>query len=263
MGLFVGVISALAGIGGGVIMVPFLYLIYSRTSASLTAQTVVAHATSLGVAFVASVIGIRKYAKSDAIAWRTALTYGIPGVVSSFVTARLVSQSEEAEWVRAAFGAFLLISAADMARRALTHREFSEPRVAHASSPRLLVVIGLLGGAMTSMLGIGGGLIAVPALLYIARLPIRTVAPTSLASVGMATLAGMVGYLSAPNGPALSQAMVGWVDLRMALPLALGAACTVPVGVYLNRSSKPGTLLWFFSLLLAGIGARLVWQALG
>ena len=255
-----GVISALAGIGGGVIMVPFLYLVYSGSSESLTAQTVVAHATSLGVAFVASVIGIRKYAKSNAIVWRIALIYGVPGAISSFITARIVSQADEAEWVRAAFGLFLVISAADMARRAFTHRDFTEPREAHQSSVLLLMIIGLAGGVMTSMLGIGGGLVAAPALLYVARLPIRTVAPTSLVSVGLSTLSGTLGYLLAPNPPSISNLMAGWVDFRMAIPLALGAVCTVPLGVHLNRASKPATLYWIFSFILAIVGVRLIWQ---
>lgn len=243
-------------------MVPFLYLIYSPSPLSLTAQTVVAHATSLVVACVASAIGIRRYAKAEAIAWRTALIFGLPGAFSSFVTARVVSQAAEAEWVRGAFGIFLLVSAGDMARRAATHRDFAEPKDAHQFSPGLLVLVGIVGGVMTSTLGIGGGLIAVPALLYIARLPIRTVAPTSLVAVGIATLAGTVGYMTASNAPAISSTMAGFVDLRMALPLALGAACTVPLGVHLNRISKPATLYWLFALLLGGLGIRLAWQGL-
>ena len=256
-----GIISALAGIGGGVVMVPFLYLMYSSSTQSLTAQTVVAHATSLGVAFVASGMGIRKYARSNAIAWKVAFIYGIPGAIASFITARIVSQANEAEWVRGAFGVFLIFSALDMARRAATHREFTEPREANQFSPPVLMGIGVVGGAMTSMLGIGGGLIAVPALLYIARLPIRTVAPTSLVSVGLATLSGMISYLTAPNAPPVSQYMVGWIDVRMAVPLAIGAACTVPLGVHLNRASKPATLYWIFSCLLVLVGTRLVWQS--
>ena len=242
-------------------MVPFLYLMYSGSAQSLTAQTVVAHATSLGVAFVASGIGIRRYARSKAIAWRVALVYGVPGAIASFITARIVSQANEAEWVRGAFGVFLLLSALDMARRAATHREYSEARESHQYSPFILVGIGTLGGAMTSMLGIGGGLIAVPALLYIARLPIRTVAPTSLVSVGLATLSGMLSYLTAPNAPPVSEHMIGWVDIRMALPLAIGAACTVPLGVHLNRAAKPATLYWVFSLLLIVVGLRLIGQS--
>lgn len=241
-------------------MVPFLYLVYSRSPASLTAQTIVAHATSLGVAWVTSALGIHKYASTKSIAWRTALIYGVPGAIASFITARIVSQASDAEWVRGAFGLFLVLSSADMARRAATHREFSEPKEAHQYSPLLLVLIGTGGGVLTSMLGIGGGLIAVPALLYVARLPIRTVAPTSLVAVGLATFSGMVSYLTAAQPPAVSRLMVGWVDFRMAIPLALGAACTVPLGVHLNRASKPATLYWTFSLLLAIVGGRLIWQ---
>ena len=241
-------------------MVPFLYLVYSGSSESLTAQTVVAHATSLGVACVAAAIGIRKYARSNAIIWKTALIYGMPGAISSFITARVVAQADEAEWVRGAFGLFLVISAADMARRAFTHRDFTEPREAHHSSYLLLMAIGLAGGVMTSMLGIGGGLVAAPALLYVARLPIRTVAPTSLVSVLLSTLSGTLSYLIAPNPAAISNLMAGWVDVRMAIPLALGAVCTVPLGVHLNRASKPATLYWVFSFILAIVGARLIWQ---
>ncbi len=241
-------------------MVPFLYLVYSGSPYSLTEQTVVAHATSLSVALVAALLGIRRYARTGAIAWRIALLYGLPGVLSSFLVARIVAHAEEAEWVRGVFGLFLLLSAADMARRAATHSELGEPREAHGSSPALLVLIGLFGGAMTSTLGIGGGLIAVPALLYVARLPIRTVAPTSLASVGFATLSGTLGYLTASGAPAISPLMAGWVDFRMALPIAAGAVLTVPFGVHLNRASKPATLYWVFSALLLVLGIRFIAQ---
>jgi uncharacterized membrane protein YfcA len=210
---------------------------------------------------VASAIGIRKYAKSKAIIWKTALIYGVPGTISSFITARIVTRADDAEWVRGAFGMFLIISAIDMARRAFTHRDFTEPGEAHRASPLLLGLIGFGGGIMTSMLGIGGGLIAVPALLYVARLPIRTVAPTSLVSVGLSTLSGMLSYVTAPAPPPMSDVMLGWLDLRMALPLALGAICTVPLGVHLNRASKPTTLYWVFSLILALVGFRLIGQA--
>jgi len=47
----------------------------------------------------------------------------------------------------------------------------------------------------------------------------------------------------------------------MAVPLAIGAACTVPLGVHLNRASKPATLYWIFSCLLVLVGTRLVWQS--
>jgi uncharacterized protein len=249
-------LSAIAGIGGGVVMVPFLYLVYRHTPATPSAQTVVAHATSLGVAFVTSTAGTWRYARSGAVAWRMAATYAIPGIFSAFITARLLTRAGQTLWIRAAFGLFLLVCAADMARRT---RALHPPPGEHPPhSPLWLGLTGIAGGAASSLLGIGGGLIAVPVLLYVGRLPVESVAPTALAGVCLTTLAGGVGYLTAGPGPAVSGWMAGFIDFRMMGPLTLGAICTVPLGVKLNRASSPPTLYWIFALLFATIGVSLI-----
>jgi uncharacterized membrane protein YfcA len=238
-------------------MVPFLYLVYAGTGVSLSAQTVVAHATSLGVAFVAASFGTWRYSKADAIAWRAALAYALPGIASAFLTARLLTQATEVEWLRAAFGTFLIISGADMARRA---RAGAAPEPGNLTPHSLgwLAVIGIVGGAASAALGIGGGLIAVPVLLYVGQLPVRSIPPTALAGVWLTTLAGGIGYLTAGHGPEVSTWMAGYVDGRMAVPLSLGALCTVPLGVRVNRRVAPPTLYWSFAALFLILGAMLL-----
>lgn len=240
-------------------MVPFLYLVYARTDASLSAQTVVAHATSLGVAFVTSAVGSWRYARAGAVAWQAAVAYSVPGILSAFVTARILASAEEASWIRAGFGAFLLVSGWDMARRA-RNPAGETPGEPHPHSWIWLVLFGFVGGALSALLGIGGGLIAVPVLLYVGKFPVRAVAPTALAAVCLTTLAGGVGYATAGPGPAFSSLMAGFLDLRMAIPLVLGAVLTVPIGVRVNRQSSPPTLYWSFAILLVAIGLSLVWQ---
>jgi hypothetical protein len=254
----VGVLSALAGIGGGVIMVPFLYLVYARSGVSLSAQTVVAHATSLGVAFVASTLGTWRYARARAIYWGPAATYSIPGIASAFLTARLLTKVDQVHWIRAAFGTFLLITALDMARRARRATDSADqaPRAEH--SWIWLVPVGFIGGGLSALLGIGGGLIAVPVLLYVGRLPVKAVAPTALAGVCLTTLSGGLGYLTAGPGPQVSDMMAGFVDLRMALPLSLGALVTIPLGVRVQRRSSGPTLYRVFSAIFALIGLSLI-----
>jgi uncharacterized membrane protein YfcA len=241
-------------------MVPFLYLVYHGTPVSLSAQTVVAHATSLGVAFLASSIGTWRYAREQAIVWNVALAYAVPGIATAYLTARVLTRSEQTVWLRGAFGIFLLVSAADMLRRAErpAAEERDHPTPPH--SPSWLVASGAVGGVMASLLGIGGGLIAVPVLLYIGRLPIRAVAPTALAGVCLTTLAGALGYALAGPAPPVSWAMAGYVDLRMTVPLALGAALTVPLGVRINRGARPRRLYWIFAVLLGTIGVSLLWS---
>lgn len=248
----------MAGIGGGVLMVPFLYLVYARTGVTLSAQTVVAHATSLGVAFVASTVGTWRYAKAGAIYWREAATFAIPGVISAFITARVLTKVDQAHWIRAGFGAFLLVTALDMIRRARRARSIEEsgPRSKHSSI--WLVLVGVLGGGLSALLGIGGGLIAVPVMIYVAGLPVKACAPTALAGVCLTTLSGGLGYVTAGPGPAISDLMVGFVDVRMAIPLALGALVTVPIGVRVQRRSTGPSLYWIFSAVFTVIGLSLI-----
>lgn len=238
-------------------MVPFLYVVYARSGVSLSAQTVVAHATSLGVAFLASTVGTWRYALAGAIHWRLAATYSIPGILSAFLTARLLTQADQAHWIRAAFGGFLLLTAADMTRRA---RRAGDPAPAERAEHSWiwLVLVGFLGGAMSALLGIGGGLIAVPVLLYVGRLPVKAVAPTALAGVCLTTLSGGLGYVTAGPGPSVSGLMAGFLDLRMAIPLALGAMVTVPLGVRFQRRSSGPMLYWLFALIFAAIGVSLI-----
>lgn len=260
-GVLVGILSALAGVGGGVLMVPFLYLVYRSAPVNISAQTVVAHATSLGVAFVTSTIGTWRFARIKAIAWKAAGAYAVPGIVSAFVTARILAHMNGSHWVRVAFGAFLLISALDMARRSRRSRPESHAHPSH--SPGWLALAGFFGGAMASLLGIGGGLVAVPVLLYVGRLPVQAVAPTALAGVCLTTLSGGIGYATAGQGPPVSSLMVGFIDLRMALPLALGAVCSVPFGVRLQRRSSPATLYWLFAAVFGVMGILLIKEGFG
>lgn len=262
-------------------MVPFLYLVYAPVGVALSAQTIVAHATSLGVAFFTSVIGTWRYARVGAIHWKPAVIYAVPGIGAAFITARVLTRVGGQDWVRPLFAVFLLCSAWDMARRgASASRRLGDsiaasdsasepghaveaPRRLSAEASVWLVVVGVFGGAMSALLGIGGGLIAVPVFLYIAKLPVRAVAPTALAGVCLTTLAGGLGYLSAGTGPAVSDQMVGYVDLRMLLPLALGAAITVPLGVAVNRRARPPLLYWIFAAVFTVIGLLILRPRLG
>jgi hypothetical protein len=241
-------------------MVPFLYIVYARTGLTLSAQTVVAHATSLGVAFVTSAVGGWRYARAHAIAWAPALCYAAPGILSAFATARLLARVEGVQWVRAAFGVFLLVAGWDMARRARGGAAERQQGILTPRSWIWLAGIGFVGGGLSALLGIGGGLIAVPVLMYVGRLPIKAVAPTALAGVCLTTLSGGLGYLTASMAPPVSEWMAGFVDLRMALPLSLGAVCTVPIGVRVNRRSSPPTLYWLFAGIFVMMGLSIVWS---
>jgi uncharacterized membrane protein YfcA len=236
-------------------------LVYASTGLPLNAQTVVAHATSLGVAFVSASLGTWRYARARAVLWGPTLCLAVPGIGSAFFTARILTRVHSVQWVRALFAVFLLVTAIDLVRRARGPAD-ATPLPPGRHSVYWLIVIGLATGAISALLGIGGGLIAVPALLYVGRLPVRSVAPTALAGVCLTTSAGTIGYLTSGAGPSVSPWMVGFIDLHMAIPLAAGAMCTIPLGVHVNRRSQARTLYRLFALVFGAIGLMILWPFL-
>jgi uncharacterized protein len=258
VGGLVGVVSGLTGIGGGVLMVPFLYLLYARLAVPPSEATVLAHATSLAVIVPTAVRGLRAYRGVGLVRWRQALALAVPAGASAVVCAR-IAVHVPAQALRAGFGLFLLVVAADLLRPK------APPAAAPLEGRRALLLAALLGvpvGALSAFLGVGGGLIATIGMYYLLDLPFEAVPPTSLAVIVVTAAAGSASYLLTPAGPLPFGWVVGHVDFGHALPLAVGAVLAAPLGVRLNRRLPVTTVRRAFSVLLFLIGADLVWENL-
>ena len=112
----------------------------------------------------------------------------------------------------------------------------------------VFLAIGLLGGVLSGMFGIGGGIVIVPALLYFARMPIRPAVGTSLGALLLPVgILGVWSYYKA-----------GEIDIRASLLIALGLATGVYFGSLISQHADPNLLRRGFALLL-GIVAVKVW----
>ena len=258
VGLLVGIVSGLTGIGGGVLMVPFLYFLYARLAIPASDATVLAHATSLAVIVPTAARGVLAYRGSHLVNWRSAMTLAAASAVSAALSAR-VAVRVPSEALRAGFGCFLLLVAADLLLR--REKLGTVPLEGRAS----LVWAALLGlpiGALSALLGVGGGIVATVGMYYILRLRLEAIAPTSLAVIIVTASAGSLSYLFTAAPPLPFGWVVGHVDFGHALPLALGSVFAAPLGVRLNRRLPVDTLRRIFALLLLVIGADLVWRNL-
>jgi uncharacterized protein len=110
-----------------------------------------------------------------------------------------------------------------------------------------LVVIGLLAGLFSALLGVGGGTVIVPLLLLGAAYPARRAMATSLAAVAVIAVVGSVTYALHGEIKPGAAAVVG-------LPAVIGAVA----GTALQQRLATRTLTFSFALLLAAIGARLL-----
>lgn len=121
----------------------------------------------------------------------------------------------------------------------------------------------LLGGAtvgtLSAFLGVGGGTVAIPFLIYGVRLDMRRVAAGSLGVVAAAAVAGTLGYAVGEPATALPAATLGYIHLPAALTLIPGAMIGARLGVRLNRKLDAARLRVLFAVLLLAVAARLTW----
>jgi uncharacterized protein len=259
VGVLVGFIAGLTGVGGGVLMVPFLYVLYGRLQVEPRTATVLAHATSLAVIVPTAIRGLIGYRGSELIRWRFALPLALSAAVAAALTAQFATRLP-ASALRIGFAIFLFLVAGDLLLRTGGYGEdLPEPT---QTRTLVAVLLGLPVGMFSAALGIGGGIPATMGMYYFLRVPVRMIAATSLAFIIFTAAAGSASYMLQSPGPLPFTGTLGYVDVLHGLPLAVGAVATAPLGVRFNRSSSARTLRRIFGLVLFGVGVLLLVQNL-
>ncbi len=260
VGVAVGLLSGLVGIGGGVLMVPFLYFFYDRPDlfgivVAADARVVLAHGTSLLVIMPTSLRGALAYHRARLVEWRAVWPIGIAAAIAALVGSRLAVILPP-EFLKTGFGTLLIASGVRMLfpdRKAGTG-EPGEPRLGLPST----IFTGSVVGLLSALLGVGGGTVAIPLLIYFHRLEVRKVAATSIAIIGLTAAAGSVGYMiSGIGAPGLPSWTIGYVHLSAGIALLVGALASVRWGAALNQRMKPRTLTVIFGALFVILGLRL------
>ncbi len=261
VGLLAGAVSGLVGIGGGAVMVPFLYFFLAQSELSgvfipSADQAVVAHATSLLVIVPVSLRGALLYHREGLVDWRSVWRMGAASVVGAVLGAR-VAVAAPGELLKLAFGIFLLAVATRLAfGRKKEAPDFSE------QPPRVRMGRALAGGAavgfFSALLGVGGGLVAIPVLIYWLNLPIRKVSATSLAIITFTAATGVITYaLSGLTGEPGGLGNFGYFHFPAGLGLAVGALTAVPLGTRAQLRMPTRALRKLFALVFFLLGARI------
>lgn len=258
VGVAVGFLSGLVGIGGGVLIVPFLYFFYAHAAWSGVAvpssmQATVAHATSLFIIVPTAVVGTMTYARAGLVAWRAATPIAAFSLAAAAAGAVLAARVP-AEALKVAFGAFLVFTAVQL----LVRRAGRRKGALRVSMPAAAVT-GVLVGLSSALLGVGGGLVAIPLLIHVMRLDMERIAATSLAIVAVAATAGTLTYMVSGQGAAgLPSGSIGYVHVFAALPMLPGAMLAARWGARANQRMDPRLLRRTFAVLLGVLGLHLV-----
>lgn len=258
VGLLVGFTAGLVGIGGGVLIVPFLYFFYAHPGWSGVAtpaalHTTIAHATSLFIIIPTAIWGARSYHKAGLVVWRAAVPIALMSMVFAILGVRL-QLILPGPVVRVGFGTFLLITGLQL----LWRPHANQNAVIRVTWPAVLI-IGIAVGILSGLMGIGGGAIAAALMIYMIGLTLKQAAATSLAIVGLTAIVGALTYVIKGWGlPGLPSGSIGYIHASSALPIMIGSVVSVQWGTRVNQRMDVRTLRRVFSAFFMLLGVYLI-----
>lgn len=240
-GLAAGVAGGLLGVGGGLVLVPILTGRFKLTQHQ-------AHGTSLAVVGATALSSLIVYGAVASVAWRIAIPVALASMVTVRLGARLAGRLSSVALARS-FAVFLVL----VAVRLLWHPQTASTYLVPTGAPALAIhlTIGALCGLLAGWMGVGGGILAVPAFTLLLGLTQRVAQGTSLAMILAAAPIGTIEHSRRGN--------VAWSLLPM---LALGAVAGGPLAAWCAHLIPESWLARAFAVFLA-ISAVLSWTRAG
>lgn len=261
IGSISGFLGGLLGIGGGVVIVPALIILFDLAGLFGSSQaTVVAVATSLSCIVFTSLSAAVTQARADMVDWQIVRRWAMFLVLGSFAAGSLADNLPTALF-RSLIGGFLLFVAFVMLTSWRPSATRTRPGIAVSA------VLGSAGGLISGIAGIAGGNVIVPTLVYFNTPMHRATASSSTLGVPIA-LAGALGYITSGWNSGVAAAtdnpgwMLGYVFLPAFMAITCAAVLTAPLGVKAAHKIEAQKLRRAFGLLLILVASRMLYSAL-
>jgi uncharacterized membrane protein YfcA len=247
-----GLMAGLLGVGGGLIIVPALIVSFSRWGIDPEVLVHLAVGSSLASILFTSASAVAAHHRRGAVLWGVVWQL-TPGILAGGLLGAWLAKGLDALWLQRVFALFVLA----VGSRMLLGVQTAVGRVLPAT-PGMLLLGGIIG-AISALVGIGGGSLTVPFLHY-CRVDIRRAVATSSACGFPIALAGAVGFAVAGWGNSgLPAASTGYIYWPAVAGVALTSVVAAPVGAHLVQRLPVDTLRRVFALLLLVVGARLLY----
>lgn len=237
IGLLLGLLLGLTGAGGSLVALPLLLSLHLPLRDAI--------GVSLGAVAMSALVGAIPRALAGQVAWRPVLLLalcGLPGNAAGQWLGRFIAE----DWLIVGFCALVLWSARRMWRGA------SQPaKEGGRERPVALIGIGVGVGLLSGLMGVGGGFLIVPALLWLTPLTLLQAMATSMAVIALVSGGGFLLYLLDAQPP-----------LALLGGLAAGGACGVLSGNVLAQYLNSRILQRLFALMLVAVALSLGIQRL-
>ena len=251
LGVFAGLVAGLLGVGGGLIIVPVLVFIFTDQGLAEHLIVHLAVGTSLATIVFTSISSVRAHHQHGAVLWPVfwQLT---PGIVVGAWLGAAFADVLASDQLRRFFGVFELLVAIQM-----TFNVKPRPHRQLPGRPGMLGAGGVIG-AISAIVGIGGGTMTVPFLVWCNVVMRKAVATSSACGLPIA-IAGATGFIvtgwNAIDLPAYSSGYVYWPAF---LGIVIASILTAPIGARLAHRLPAAQLKRIFAILLYILGLRML-----
>lgn len=248
LAVLVGISLGLIGSGGSILTVPILVYI-------MAIEPILATAYSLFIVGATALVGGVKSAILKKVDFKTVFIFGIPSIAAVYATrAFLLPAIPDIIFSKGTFEftkpialmllfAFVMIVASISMIKPSKHLEIEGGKL-HYNLP-LILLEGLLVGVLTGLVGAGGGFLIIPALVLLAKMPMKLAVGTSLFIIAAKSLIGFLGDLK-------SDQLIDWSLLSY---FTIASIVGIFIGIYLSKKIDGNKLKagfgWF--VLLMGI----------
>lgn len=256
LGLCTGFLAGLLGIGGGMIMVPFITAILTNRGIAPDLAVKAAIATSMATIIFTSVSSVRAHHKRGAVRWDIARQLA-PGIVLGAALASLgVFAVLKGSWLALLFAAFVGFSATQMLKDKKPKPSRTMPGTAGQ------VGAGGVIGFLSGLVGAGGGFVSVPFMTW-CNVPIHNAVATSAALGFPIALANGIGYVIAGQGvQGLPAGSFGYVYLPALAVIAVASVLMAPVGVKAAHALPVKSLKRVFAGILYVLAAYMLYKGI-
>jgi len=246
-GLLVGTVGTLIGAGGGFLMMPVLLFLYKDQSPAVIT------AISLAVIFVNSSSGSFAYARMKRINYRAGILFAIAAVPGAIGGAVIINYIPHRIF-NLIFGTILLLVGIYLfVSASRTLKPEHEAKTCPNYNVPLGMIISAFTGLLSSLLGIGGGIVHVPMMVYFLKFPVHFATATSHFTLAVMTLFGTLTHIY--NGDLSGK----W---NVVLLLSLGVVIGAQIGAAISQRLHGRWIIKILAAVLAFVGMRIVYQGL-
>ncbi len=255
LGAIAGFLAGLFGVGGGLVLVPVLLLLFDAQHFLSEYALHLALGTSMATIVFTSLASMRKHHQHGAVRWQVVRSI-TPGILLGTALGALLAASIPTRGLGIFFTLFVYFAAAQILIDKRPHPSRQLPGMAG------MTLTGTFTGWISSLVSIGGGTIVVPFLVW-CNVPLRHAIGTAAAIGFPIAVGGTLGYIAVGSHvDALPEPHLGYVYLPALFWVALASVLTAPLGAKAAHRMKVEMLRKLFAILLLVLATKLLLKVL-